>query len=86
MIKKFLEQECICCHTYDAAINLQKLLLEEGYAVMITTEGELWCVNWVWTERFSDRSDVIFVNRGAYECDWYAFVDRHPEIDWSKEE
>lgn len=86
MLDKYLEQDCIVCHSYEAAASIQKVLVEEGYAAMITTEEQLWCVNWVWTESFSNRNDVIFVNRGNYECEWDAFVKRHPEIDWSKED
>lgn len=85
MLTHYLEQSSIVCHSYEAAANLQKILLDEGYAVMITTEEQFWCVNWVWTERFSDRNEVIFINRSEYECDWDAFVKCHPEIDWSKE-
>lgn len=86
MIEKNLEQDCLTFHTYKAAARAQYLLLEEGYVTMLSKEEELWCLNWVWTETSADRNEVIFVNLSTYEWDWDRFVDRHPEIDWSKEE
>lgn len=85
MIESFLEQDCIACHTYEAAATLQKLLIDEGYAVMLSREEDLWCVNWVWTERFADRNDVVFISRDQYIWSWDEFLDHYPEIDWSKE-
>ena len=86
MIENYLDSEALAFHSYENALIVQKALLEEGYCVMLSREEELWLVNWVWTERFANRNDVIFVNRAEYECNWWAFLKQHPEIKWEDED
>lgn len=86
MIDEYLEQSGLAFDTYDAAATVQKILLEQGYCVMMSREENLWILNWVWTETPADRNDVIFINRGKYECEWWAFTKNHPEIEWKDDE
>ena len=86
MINEYLEQSVLAFNTYDAAAAVQKILLEQGYCVMMSREEDLWILNWVWTETPADRNDVIFINRGKYECEWWAFLKNHPEIKWEYDE
>lgn len=86
MIEKYIESDCLVFHDYAEATEVQQILLQNGYCVMMSREEELFILNWVWSETCSNRNDVIFINRGNYEYEWDAFVRHHPEIDWSKED
>ena len=79
LLEKFLEQEALAFHSFEEAAVVQKILLENGYCVMMSREEHLWLLNWVWTERFADRNDVIFINRAQYECDEWEWLQQHPE-------
>lgn len=84
LLEKFLEQEALAFHSFEEAAAVQKVLLENGYCVMMSREEHLWLLNWVWTEQFADRNDVIFINRAQYECDEWEWFQQHPE--YRKEE
>lgn len=84
LLEKFLEQEALAFHSFEEAAAVQKILLENGYCVMMSREEHLWLLNWVWTEQFADRNDVIFINRAQYECDEWEWLQQHPE--YGKEE
>lgn len=66
----YLENEGIAVHSYEDACALAKILLDNGNAVMITEEEELYIVNWVWCDSgFPDRNDVVFRNRASVELE-----------------
>lgn len=66
----YLENEGIAVHSYEDACALSKILLDNGNAVMITEEEELFIVNWVWCDSgFPDRNDVVFRNRAELEIE-----------------
>lgn len=79
LIKEYLEQEALTFENYEDAATVQKILIENGYCVMMSREEHLWLLNWVWTENFADRNDVIFINRAQYECDEWKWLEKHPE-------
>ena len=86
-IKNYLPQEGIAVKSYEDAVTLQKILIKNGNAVMITQEEQLWIVNWVWCDSgCADRNDVIFMNRAEYECDLWEWQRKHPEIKYEDEE
>lgn len=67
---KNLENEGIAVHSYEDACALSKILLDNGNAVMITEEEELYIVNWVWCDSgYPDRNDVVFRNRASVEVE-----------------
>ena len=66
----YLENEGVAVHSYEDACALSKILLDNGNAVMITEEEELYIVNWVWCDSgFPDRNDVVFRNRASVELE-----------------
>ena len=69
-IEKHLEQDGIALKSYEDAVTISKILIENGNCVMLSREENLWIVNWVWTPLPADRNDVIFIERGAYEADY----------------
>ena len=69
---KCLENEGIAVHSYEDACALAKILLDNGKAVMITEEEELYIVNWVWCDSgYPDRNDVVFRNRVSVEAEMF---------------
>ena len=67
---KYLENEGIAVHSYEDACALSKILLDNGNAVMITEEEELYIVNYVWCDSgYPDRNDVVFRNRAELEIE-----------------
>lgn len=85
ILEKYLEQEALAFHSFEEAAAVQKILLENGYCVMMSCEEHLWLLNWVWTEHFADRNDVIFINRAQYECDEWEWFQQHPEYEKEEE-
>lgn len=64
--------------TYEAAAEVQKILLENGYCVVFSKEKSLWRLDWAW----DDHSYVVPIDD---DCEWHSFIDYQPEIDWIKE-
>ena len=84
--ERYLEQDAIAVHSYEDACALMKILVENGNCVMISREEDLWLVNWVWGEGRADRNDVIFADRGVYECNLWNWQKQHPEIKYEDKE
>lgn len=80
LLDKFLEQDGITVNSYEDAVALSRILVENGNCVMLSREDNFWIVNWVWTPMPADRNSVIFIERGAYECDYWNWLQRHPEL------
>lgn len=67
---KCLENEGIAVRSFEDACALSKILLDNGKAVMITEEEELYIVNYVWCDSgYPDRNDVVFRNRAELEIE-----------------
>lgn len=82
MPEKCLEQDGIAVRSFEDAVTIQRILIENGNAVMITREENLWIVNWVWCDSgYADRNDVIFINRADYECDLWEWRKNHPDVE-----
>ena len=57
----------IALHSYEDAVALTKVLLDNGYVAMISREEQLYIVNYVWSQRGADRNDVAFMDREELE-------------------
>lgn len=69
---KNLENDSIAVHSFEDACALSKILLDNGNAVMITEEEDLYIVNYVWCDSgFPDRNDVVFRNRASVEVEMF---------------
>lgn len=53
--------------SHDNGFKVVKMLLDEGYVVMLSYEEDLLILNWEWSERRADRNDVVFMRRDEYE-------------------
>lgn len=52
---------------HDNGFKVVKMLLDEGYVVMLSYEEDLLILNWEWSERGADRNDVILMRRDEFE-------------------
>ena len=66
----YLPQQAIAVNSFEEAAKIAKILLENDNVVMLSREECLWCVNWTYSE-YSDRNDVVFVDRDTFEEEEY---------------
>lgn len=57
----------VAVHDYDQACALTKILMDNGYVVMLSVEEQLYIVSAIWSERHADRNDVVFMDRCTFE-------------------
>lgn len=50
----------------EAAMKIANILVDEEYCVMLSREENLYIINFEYSE-FSDRNNVIFMNREDFE-------------------
>lgn len=68
----YLTNDYLVFKTYEAASNVARALVENGYVVMFSREETLWVLNYIWTSLDEPhRSDVLFYNREDYEYELY---------------
>lgn len=71
-MKEYLENDGLPVDDFEDACTIAKILLKNGNAVMLTTEEDLFIVNWVWCDSgYSDRNDVVFRNRASVEVEMF---------------
>lgn len=63
----------VVIHDYDQACALSKILMDNDYVVMLSIEEQLYIVSAIWSERHSDRNDVVFMDR-------YEFEEKYVEV------
>ena len=78
-IKQFLDSDALTFSTFEEAAAVQKILIENGYCVLMSREEHLWLLNWVWTSTPADRNEVIFISREVYEYEEWEWLKKHPE-------
>lgn len=61
----------IVCKSYSDALSLTKILLNNGYVILISKEENLFIVNYEWSSKDANRNDVIFLNREDFEDEWF---------------
>ena len=59
----YLTDNEIAMHSMEEALELVKLLVNNGYVTTVSVEEQLIMVNYVWTPRFADRNEIVFQNR-----------------------
>ena len=79
LIKEYLDSESLVFSTFEEAASVQKILIENGYCVLMSREEHLWVLNWVWTSTPADRNGVIFISREVYEQEEWEWIKQHPE-------
>lgn len=67
---RYLENDGIAVDSFEDACTLAKVLIDNGNAVLISMEEQLYIVNWVWcSEERADRNMVVFRNREDAELE-----------------
>lgn len=57
----------VAIHEYKDAALLAHILIDNDYVAMISSEEDLYIVSAIWSERGSDRNDVVFMDRCTFE-------------------
>ena len=63
----YITKNEIALHSFEDAVTVSKVLLNNGYVTMISREEQLYIVNYVWSQRGADRNDVAFMDRDELE-------------------
>lgn len=61
-IMEYITNNEIAVNNLNSALAIQEVLLQNNYVVMLSKEGPLYIINYIWSED-CDRNDVIFLNR-----------------------
>lgn len=56
------------------ALKVAEILLEEDNCVLLSKEEDLYVVNYEYSQ-YSDRNDVIFMDREEFESKYYEIVE-----------
>lgn len=59
----YLTDNEVAMHSMADALELVKLLVRNGYVAAVSIEEELVIINYVWTPRYANRSDIVFQSR-----------------------
>lgn len=59
----YLTDNEVAMHSMEEALELVKLLVNNGYVAAVSVEEQLIIVNYVWTPRFADRNEIVFQSR-----------------------
>ena len=54
----------------DIALKIMDLLIDQDYVVMLSKEENLYIINYLYSS-YSDRNDVIFMDRSEFEIEYY---------------
>ena len=57
----------IALHSFEDAVAISKVLLDNGYVTMISQEEKLYIVNFEWSSNHADRNDVVFLSIEEFE-------------------
>ena len=56
------------------ALKVAEILLEEDNCVLLSKEEDLYVINYEYSQ-YSDRNDVIFMNREEFESKYYELCE-----------
>ena len=71
----YITQNEVACKSFANALTLAEILLKEDYVVMLSREENLTIVNYIWSAREADRNDVVFLDRGEFEDEFFKRED-----------
>ena len=64
---RYLTKNEIALHSFEDAVTVAKVLLDNDYVIMISREEKLYIINFDWSPNHADRNDVAFLNREELE-------------------
>ncbi len=63
----YITKNEIALHSFEDAVAVSKVLLDNGYVTMISKEEQLYIVNYIWSAEDANRNDVAFMDRVELE-------------------
>ena len=63
----YITKNEIALHSFEDAVAVSKVLLDNGYVTMISKEEKLYIVNYIWSAEDANRNDVAFMDRVELE-------------------
>lgn len=57
----------LALENHENAFKIARMLIEDGYVVMLSREGNLIIINYEWSARDSNRNDVVFMRREDFD-------------------
>lgn len=69
----------IAFKNHDVGLQVAKALLDESYVVMLSYEEKLLIVNYEWSPNYSDRNDVVFMDRSEFEEKYCELINEDEE-------
>ena len=63
----YITKNEIALHSFEDAVAIAKVLLDNGYVTMISKEEKLYIVNYIWSAEDANRNDVAFMDRVELE-------------------
>ena len=63
----YITKNEIALHSFEDAVDVAKVLLDNGYVTMISKEEKLYIVNYIWSAEDANRNDVAFMDRVELE-------------------
>ena len=63
----YITKNEVALHSFEDAVAMVKILLNNSYVTMISKEEKLYIINYEWSSNDADRNDVAFMNREELE-------------------
>lgn len=63
----YITKNELALHSFEDAVAITKVFLDNGYVTMISKEEKLYIVNYEWSPNDANRNDVAFMNREELE-------------------
>lgn len=63
----YITKNEIALHSFEDAVAVSKVLLDNGYVTMISKEEQLYIVNYIWSAEDANRNDVTFMDKVELE-------------------
>lgn len=64
----------IAVHDKEVALKIVDLLVDQDYVVMLSREENLYIINYLYSQ-YSDRNDVVFIDREEFDMKYYQMED-----------
>ena len=61
--------------------TLTNILLDNNYVVLDSRESDFYIINYIWSPNYSNRGDVVFLDRDTFEEKFYEIDDDEEEED-----
>lgn len=68
----------IAVHDKEVALKIIDLLVDQDYVVMLSREENLYIINYLYSQ-YSDRNDVVFIDREEFDMKYYQIEDEENE-------